>query len=259
MVNLETIRAANAIGLFAGTLKHSGEIKVTSAGLDSAGRVVLSAHKDAFLEGNATVDVDNSVCKGGSVHVFGERVGLFDRSIITARGAAGGGEILIGGDYRGLNPAVRNAWRTFVAPDAILNADAIASGDGGKVIVWADDVTRFNGTISARGGPQSGDGGFVETSGKQSLLVGNSARVDTRAPAGRVGRWLLDPKNIIVQTGGTITTSAGTDIISTPPTGICPRERSARQVQAVSGSRVPPAWMRQAAPGASLSNKAAAP
>src|SRR5688572_30542807 len=84
VVNLGAIQAANAVGLFAGTLKHSGEINVTAASLDSAGRVVLSAQKDTILEGNAKIAVDNSAGKGGSVQILGERVGLFDQSRISA-------------------------------------------------------------------------------------------------------------------------------------------------------------------------------
>ena len=53
-------------------------------------------------------------------------------------------------------------------------------------------TTTLAGSISARGGPAGGDGGFVETSG-QTLTLGPSATVDTRAPQGLTGMWQLDP------------------------------------------------------------------
>src|SRR5690606_30157499 len=105
------------------------------------------------------------------------------------------------GDYLGRNPEVPNATRALIGTDAVLRADALENGDGGKVIVWADGDTAFHGRIYARGGAHGGDGGFVETSGKEGLSVGRAV-VDTRAPAGRTGTWLLDPHNVTVNGAG---------------------------------------------------------
>src|SRR6185436_12812815 len=66
---------------------------------------------------------------------------------------------------------------------------------------WADDVTRFFGLISARGGAGGGDGGFAEVSGHNTLVYRGST--DLRSPLGRVGDLLLDPKTIIIDTAGT--------------------------------------------------------
>ena len=105
---------------------------------------------------------------GGTVKLLGEKVGLFDGARVDASGSAGGGEVLVGGNFQGKGPEP-NAKRTYVDANARITADATRSGDGGRVIVWADEVTGFYGDISARGGSESGDGGFVEVSGKNSL------------------------------------------------------------------------------------------
>jgi hypothetical protein len=89
--------------------------------------------------------------------------------------------VLIGGDYQGTG-IVPNATSTFVSRDSVINADALSSGNGGRVIVWSNDATRFYGTITARGGTQSGDGSLVEVSGKGTL--GYDGSVDLRAPNG---------------------------------------------------------------------------
>jgi filamentous hemagglutinin family protein len=205
-LNLGVIEAKNAAGMFAGTLKHSGDIRVTSASVDASGRVTLAAQKDAILDGNATINVDSSAGKGGSVQITGERVGLFDNATVTARGAAGGGEILVGGDYKGGNPKVRNAEMTHVSPMATLDASATVAGDGGRIILWADDVTRVHGNVFARGGPQGGAGGFIETSGKRFLDV---AGIKLSASGDVAGQWLLDPYNVTVVAGAGTSNNGG--------------------------------------------------
>ena len=55
---------------------------------------------------------------------------------------------------------------------------------------------QFGGSIFARGGDASGDGGFIEVSGKQGLaFVGHA---DTTAANGATGTVLIDPTDIDV-------------------------------------------------------------
>ena len=82
--------------------------------------------------------------------------------------------------------------------DSTINADAVSNGDGGRVIVWADEATRFNGNITALGGLFSGNGGFAEVSGKQSLDF--QGLVDLRSTFGIAGTLLLDPTDITIST-----------------------------------------------------------
>ncbi|MCP3954774.1 MAG: hypothetical protein GY697_21520, partial [Desulfobacterales bacterium] len=107
--------------------------------------------------------------------------------------------VLIGGDYQGKNPQIVNAKRTFVGKDASIEADALDEGDGGKVIVWADEVTRYYGDISAAGGSLFGNGGFAEVSGKDDLIFRGYA--DLSAPVGDLGTLLLDPLTITIANG----------------------------------------------------------
>lgn len=204
-LNLGTIVAKNAAAVFAGTLRHSGEIRAESASLDAAGRVILRAAQDVSLDGNALISADNVAGRGGRVEITGERVGLFDQATVSARGAAGGGEILVGGDYQGANPAVRNAAMTHVGAGVTLDASASGAGDGGRIIVWADDTARVHGRLDARGGPQGGIGGFIETSGRRHLDVSG---IRLSATGTTPGTWLLDPYDIEVVAGaGTVNNS----------------------------------------------------
>src|SRR5439155_6713802 len=73
---------------------------------------------------------------------------------------------------------------------------ALGTGNGGRVVVWSDDVTRFYGSLSAQGGALGGNGGSAEVSGKASLE--NRGFADLRSPFGRTGTLLLDPKFIVI-------------------------------------------------------------
>ncbi len=137
---------------------------------------------------------------GGTVKILAKNVHIESPAVIDASGNAGGGEILIGGNEHGQGPE-SNAYSTQVDKGVQINADAIQNGNGGKVIVWADNDTQFYGNISARGGLQGGDGGFVETSGKKYLSVAD-ATIDLSAPLGKTGTWLLDPENVTIASNG---------------------------------------------------------
>ncbi|MCA3248753.1 MAG: hypothetical protein ING29_19995, partial [Azospirillum sp.] len=106
------------------------------------------------------------------------------------------GQALIGGNYLGQGPEP-NAKMVYMDARAVIDASATANGDGGRVILWSDLYTSFQGHIAARGGALGGNGGFVETSSKDNLQV-QTGRVDVGAAMGRSGTWLLDPRNVTI-------------------------------------------------------------
>src|SRR5690606_21944632 len=83
-------------------------------------------------------------------------------------GDSGGGIALIGGEVGG-GPGLSAASFTTISSGARIDASASIAGDGGTVVVWADDTTVFEGMIRAEGGSASGNGGFIEVSGKRAL------------------------------------------------------------------------------------------
>ena len=181
-----------------------GVTQATGVMVNEQGQVVLTASGAVVPSDGATTiasgTLNTSGQTGGRVQVLGNKVGLVGANI-NASGTNGGGTVLIGGDYQGQG-TVPNAQFTFGDSQTTINADATSQGNGGKVIVWADDTTRFFGKIRARGD----NGGFVETSGKKGLEV-SGATVDAGAINGQAGTWLLDPSDITISnaatTGGT--------------------------------------------------------
>ncbi|MAE61230.1 MAG: hypothetical protein CMJ49_07720, partial [Planctomycetaceae bacterium] len=173
-------------------IHHSGTIK--------ANNVQIAGGDTGIVNVGGTIDASNTAAGavGGDVLITGEFVGV--TGTIDASGDAGGGTIKIGGDYQGANPDIANASQTLVTASADISADAIASGDGGTVIVWSDDATQYFGSISATGGATGGDGGFAEVSG---AFLDFAGPVDLTAAHGDGGTLLLDPLNIIVSVIGT--------------------------------------------------------
>ncbi|MEL7035831.1 MAG: CHAT domain-containing protein [Cyanobacteria bacterium J06592_8] len=185
-------------------LLTGGEAKyhANTVTVNAAGEVVLQRTNTIIPEQGAVaiasgiVDVSNTDI-GGQIGVFGNTVGVLDATL-NASGVNGGGNIRVGGDYQGQG-LVPNANQTFVNNQSAIIADATDTGDGGRVIIWADVNTNFQGNITARSA-NIGNGGFVEISGKENLRFDGS--VDVSAVNGVAGTILFDPKNIIIADGG---------------------------------------------------------
>jgi filamentous hemagglutinin family protein len=211
-------------------INNTGVIEANSVGTHN-GMIVLGAATGANAPAGAptqTVKVSGKLSAagkkrgttGGTIVVTGENIQVSGAKISTS-GRNGGGTVLIGGDTGGGNPSALSAsiagaalepfsvpTATTVSVDAssVINASATGQGNGGKVVVWADQATTFYGTILATGGASGGNGGFVETSSHQVLTYNGT--VNTSAPLGQVGTALLDPGSV------SIDANPGTGIIT---------------------------------------------
>ncbi|MCT7981309.1 CHAT domain-containing protein [Laspinema olomoucense] len=181
-------------------VSHANQVQVNPDGtvaLTGSHSQVPVDSGDAVASGEINVTGES----GGTVQLLGERVAVVGANI-DASGIDDGGTVLVGGEYQGQGP-VPNASDTFVSRDSIISADALSQGNGGRVIIWADDTTTFLGTINARGGVEAREehqnGGFVEVSGKKNLIFRGT--VDLSAPNGSLGTLLLDPENITIVSG----------------------------------------------------------
>ncbi len=176
---------------------HMGGVVQAQTVESRGGEIILGGGDAGTVAVSGTLDASGPAAdqRGGTVKVLGERVGLFDGARVDASGGAGGGKVLIGGNFRGQGPEP-NARRTYVSRQASLKADALVYGGGGTLIVWSDEATAYHGRVSARGGPEGGSGGLVEVSGKRSLVF--NGQVDLNAPSGAVGTLLLDPSNLTI-------------------------------------------------------------
>lgn len=191
-------------------ISENGVIKlVSNTGSIKAKNVNLSAGPLGGTEVSGTIDA-SSTAKGGDIEITGKEIQVKSNSTLLATGETGGGNILVGGDWQGSN-GVLQATYTTVEKDTLIDASSKGIGDGGKIVVWSDvknpsSNTIARGTFLALGGVSGGNGGNIETSGSSIDFEG--IQVDTKAPKGNVGLWLIDPYNY------TINSSAASAIVS---------------------------------------------
>jgi filamentous hemagglutinin family protein len=162
----------------------------------SARRIDLEGGTTGRVHLAGTIDASDpsDEGRGGEIDVTGSIIVLEDATI-QASGSLAGGTIHIGGEQEGRGDLQR-ARAVIVDEDSEIRADATQRGDGGTIIVFAEDLTSVDGEISARGGREAGDGGFVETSGLRMFQI--SRTPDLSARHGAAGSWLIDPFNITV-------------------------------------------------------------
>jgi len=213
--------ASSANAVLDTVINTSGIVRAASI-TERHGQIVIDGGSAGVVEvrGLLAASGAGAGLKGGAVSVLGDKVALRNGARIDVSGDTGGGSALVGGDLHGAG-GVKTAAFASVDAGAVINADALASGDGGKVVVWADQHTGFAGAISAKGGAQGGDGGFVETSGKATLAFAGT--VNTTAAHGATGSLLLDPTDITISNavssggafaGGTFDSVAATSTLN---------------------------------------------
>lgn len=206
--------ARDSQAMLSNVVNNTGVIEARSL-QQRNGRIILDGGDSGVVVNSGVLDVSGSEAgeHGGNVSMSGQYVGQFDGARINADGATGGGTVLLGGDYQG-SGTLHQADSTFMGSDARISANALSSGDGGKVILWSTGSTDFYGGISVRGAGSQGRGGLVETSGHSLDVAGI---VDLGAVSGQGGTWLIDPFSINI----TSTASSGTSSSSpfTPTAG----------------------------------------
>lgn len=154
---------------------------------------------DSYVAVNAYINASgrNEGEAGGQIEILGDHIAIASGTFIDASGDTNGGDIKIGGNYLGTGTTAA-AKTVAVAQNTLIANDALTRGDGGRTIIWSDDTTEFHGNIFARGGIESGNGGFVETSGKKNLQADGYVDLTARSETGEKGTYLLDPADITI-------------------------------------------------------------
>ncbi len=119
-------------------------------------------------------------CRSGKVSLNGGKVIIDGFGRIDAQH----GSIALNGD------------EIFVGPNAALSANGMEAGNGGTISLISQGLTRYYGHSDVAGGALSGDGGFIEISGRTVVFEGTA---DRTSAFGKAGMLLLDPTDINIQ------------------------------------------------------------
>jgi filamentous hemagglutinin family protein len=194
------LTAREASGLVHNLVEAGGTITAPSVGARTGTIVLDGVGGSVVLTGAALAQGNAPGTVGGSVQIDSSAdVTLASGSRVSVSGRAGGGTVAIGttlGRAKGGpgTPSALTAQNVTMAQGAVVTANARRKGNGGRVALLSGQTTTMAGTITARGGPQGGDGGFVEVSSIGVLSY--TGLTDLRAPQGELGTLLLDPTDV---------------------------------------------------------------
>lgn len=194
VVNMGSIDISNSgyAALLAKDVKNEGTITAVR------GKVYLVGADEVSINLNGNSLVNLKVDKG-----------ILD-ALVENKGAvyADGGEIYL------TTSSAEELLKGVVNNEGILEAKTL-DDVGGKIILFAHGGTaNISGSIDASA-PNGGDGGFVETSGK-NVKISDTLTVTTKSTNGKIGTWLIDPVDFTVAaSGGDMTGAAVSTALAT--------------------------------------------
>ena len=176
------------------------------------GQIVLSVPQakdmvNHIINMDGIISASSATQVGGKIILEGGNIKVSGR--LDANGESDGGTIHIGGGYQGKGDEI-NSKNTIITATSKIEANSLGDGNGGEVIIWADNATGFAGTIEAKGNDSDGTGGFVEVSGKEYLDF--QGEVDLSGA--QLGTLLLDPDAINIVAGAANPAEFSDDLIA---------------------------------------------
>ncbi|NGX29311.1 MAG: Heme/hemopexin-binding protein [Candidatus Anoxychlamydiales bacterium] len=196
-----------------GSCTNKGTIKATYAEIKAAGNNIyaLAINSEGVIETNGAIEKDgrvilaaeegvvtiNGKINSKDIQITADHIHIESDAKLDASTKQGESKILIGGDFKGENPEIKNAKTTTVHEGALIFADALSNNEAGKVIIFSEEQTIFEGFISAQA--KEKDGGLVEISSNDKLNMGGEVLLNSIS--GKKGTLLLDPGSIQIVHG----------------------------------------------------------
>ncbi len=189
-------------------MANTGSLSTSNAKTD-AGNISLQAG-EGKIDNTGTITATSDSGAGGTITASASEV--VNTGTVDTLGAMGGTVTLEGIDYLGQFGTVSADGSTgnggdidlrageviVLGTDSLTTANAGANGNGGEVVASSPGAAFFEpgAQLEAKGGSESGDGGFLEVSGKE--YVETFGQIDLTATNGESGMFLIDPLNLTI-------------------------------------------------------------
>ncbi|MBT8586658.1 filamentous hemagglutinin N-terminal domain-containing protein, partial [Polynucleobacter paneuropaeus] len=255
---LVVMAAGAANQLMSSVIKNTGRVSASSV-VNNGGEIEFVGNT---VTQAGTVEANSTTGVGGQVNLVGNNITATSKSKTTATGATGGGQVNMGlaqtavsggtqvnavtpsANTAAINQTIVKANATQAAQNnslaqtvtveqgASIDASATQSGNGGIIAIWSALKTNIAGSLKAIGGAVSGNGGFVETSSKGTVILAPNAIINTSASNGKAGTWLLDPIDLTIDaaTANIISAALENNNVSIAVNGnVCPSLGSCTQ------------------------------
>ena len=172
-----------------GLIKNSGVIDA-EGGVVAMSVQTAKAAVDDVINMSGVVSASSATVVGGKIVLSGGKQGtvkVANGAILDASGKNGGGSVSVTGEV------------VAVDQETVTNVSAKENGNAGDAYFYGFDKAIFRGNVFANGGALGGNGGFVEVSAGNE--VGFDGYVNTLAPMGNAGHFLIDPQYSIIHSG----------------------------------------------------------
>ncbi|WP_183082082.1 filamentous hemagglutinin N-terminal domain-containing protein [Paraburkholderia sp. BL23I1N1] len=197
---------------------NGGSVYLIGADVKNSG-VITSPNGEVLLAAGQTVQLVDTGTPGVTVNVTGSNGSVTNLGNIAAEAGSIGAAAGLINNSGAINASsvVNQGGRVFLRASQNLtttagsNITADGAAQGGNVTLVSDKLAYLDGTISATG--YAGPGGYVETSGKQSLDVVKLPTVGTG------GKWFIDPYSLDVVAGGSSNASNSGNVITSTGSG----------------------------------------
>ncbi|SDK78176.1 filamentous hemagglutinin family N-terminal domain-containing protein [Maridesulfovibrio ferrireducens] len=206
VIEARTVERHNGRVIFGG--ERDQDIKISVSGkVDVSGETESDDAGFVEIEGKqveVSANIDATGKTGGRVHIMGDYLWL-ENALIDASGYGDGGTVLIGGDYLGGRASDETYERLGISRElyefdtatnvammdsSVIKSDSLFDGDGGKIVLWADNNMFAYGDVSSSA--HDGNGGFIEVSGVKYLDI-DGLDVEASSLSGERGTVLFDP------------------------------------------------------------------